>query len=87
MHIKKFKNLKIYLVFIRIFNFQMGSIEFTHAFSHSCLPFPKKFGQVMNFYKSLYANLIDTYCKFLQTFSSIVTYWQTLENACLKQMP
>jgi hypothetical protein len=47
------KNLKqkIHLVFTRVFNFQGGSLEFTHAFSHYYLPFPKKFGQVMHFYK------------------------------------
>jgi hypothetical protein len=41
---------------------------------------PNFFGQVMHFYKSTWSNIIDTYFKFLQTFSSIVAYWHALEK-------
>jgi len=60
VHIKKFKKLKIYFVYTGIFNFWEGRLEFTHAFSHSCLPFLDFWGQVMHFYKSPWVDLIDT---------------------------
>jgi hypothetical protein len=78
---KKCGNIKIYLVFIGVFNFLWGILELTHAFSHYSLPFLDFFGQVMHFYKSLWAILIDTYCKSLQMFSFVVVYWQALKNA------
>jgi len=38
------KKKTIYLVFTRVFNFPEGRLEFTHAFSQSCLPFLDFFG-------------------------------------------
>jgi hypothetical protein len=70
-HKKNLENIKSYLVFTRVFNFLGGRPKLTYAFSHSCLPF---LGQVMHFYKSPWIVLIDTYCKYLQTFLYIVGY-------------
>ncbi len=67
--------------------FPWGTFEITHAFSNSCLPFLDFFGHMMHFCKSPCATLIGTYCNFLQTFFSIILYWQALENAWPKQMP
>ncbi len=85
-HKKNLKN-ENYFVFNGMFNFLRGKPEITHAFSHSYLPFPYFFGHVMHFCKYPWATLIDTYHKFLQTFSSVVAYWQAFENAWPKQMP
>jgi hypothetical protein len=49
-------------IFTRVFNFLGGRPKLGHAFSHSCLPFPNFFGQVMHFCKSPSIVLIDTYC-------------------------
>jgi hypothetical protein len=57
---KKSRKMKFYNVFTRVFNFLKGRPEFTHVFSHSCLPFIDFFGQLMHFWKSLWAVLIDT---------------------------
>jgi hypothetical protein len=42
-------------VFIGVLNFQMGSLAFMHALSHSCLPLPNFLVQVMVFCKVDYA--------------------------------
>jgi len=84
---KKCEQKKNYLVFIGVFNFLGGTFEITHAFSNSCLPFLDFFGHIIHFCKSPCAILIGTYCNFSQTFSSIIVYWQALENAWPKQMP
>jgi hypothetical protein len=65
---KKSRKIKIALFSLECSIF-WGKLEFTHAFSHSSQPFPKKFSQVMHFCKSPWATLIDdTYYKSLQTF-------------------
>jgi hypothetical protein len=71
---KKSKKLKIYLIFIKVFNFLGGKPKFTHVFSHFCLPLPNCFGQVMHFYKFPWTNLMHTYPKSLQTFLLFVAY-------------
>jgi len=87
---KNMNTKKNCLVFIGVFNFLLGGHESTHAFSHSCLPLPNFFGQVMHFCKSPWLVLIETYCKYLQTFPSIVTYWHALklsdQNKCLENL-
>ncbi len=87
VHIKKSKKLKICLIFIKVFNFWGGKPKFTHVFSHFCLPFPYFFGQVMHFCKFRWIDLIHTYHKSLPKNSSIVAYWQALENDYPKQVP
>jgi hypothetical protein len=37
---KNSAKIKVYLVFIEIFNFFRGRFELAHALFHSCLPFP-----------------------------------------------
>jgi hypothetical protein len=48
---KNCNRLNNHLVFIGVFNFFEGSFEYEQALFHSYLPFPKKFGQVIHFYK------------------------------------
>ncbi len=64
-----------YFAFNGMFNFLKGRLKkITHAFSHSYLPFPDFFGHIMHFCKFPWATLVDTYHKFLQTFSFVVAY-------------
>lgn len=59
---RNLKNQKIirinYLVFIRVFSFLGWRLETIQALFHCCLPFPKKNGQVINFYKSKWTKLM-----------------------------
>ncbi len=78
---KQSAKIKVYLVFIGIFNFLGGKLKLTHALFHSCLPFLDFLGQIVHLYKYLWLTLVYTYFKPLQTFSFVVTYWHALENA------
>jgi hypothetical protein len=71
---KIYNRLNNHLVFIGIFHFLGGKFEYEQALFHSYLPFPKYLGQVLHFYKSDWANLIETNLKFLETFLSVVAY-------------
>jgi hypothetical protein len=51
------------------------------------LSFPNFLGHIMHFSKSTRANWMKTCFKPLQTYSSTITYWHALENACSKQVP
>jgi hypothetical protein len=46
-----------YLDFSGVFSFLGHKLASTQAFSHSCLPIPNIFGQVMHFYKSICVDL------------------------------
>jgi hypothetical protein len=54
------------LVFTKVFTFLGLKQTSMQVLFHFLLLLPKKFGQVMNFCKSTWANLIDTYFKFLK---------------------
>jgi len=66
--------IKVCLIFIGIFNFLWGRLELTHALFNSCVPFLEFFDQTMNFYKSLWATLVDIYFKPLQKNSYAIIY-------------
>ncbi len=44
-------------------------------------------GWVIHFCKHVWVALINTYFRFLHTFSLIVAYWQALEKSCPKHVP
>ncbi len=71
---KKYNRLNNHLVFIGVFNFLGSKFESEQALFHSYLPFPKKLGQVIHFYKSDWADLIETNLIFLEFFLSVVAY-------------
>ncbi len=78
---QKIKCLKTKLtVFIRVFGFVGLKLASMQALFHFLQPLSNFFNKVMHFYKSAWVDLIDTYLKFLQTLSSIVAYWHTLEK-------
>jgi len=58
--------------FTIIFNFLGGRPKLAHAFSHSCLPCLKCFYQIMQFCKSPWVALINTYLKLLQKFHMLL---------------
>jgi hypothetical protein len=41
----------------------------------------------MHFCKEDYITFMDAKGKLVDIFSSVITYWQTFDNACLKQVP
>jgi len=67
---------QINLVFIGVFTFLDVKPTSMQILFHSWQLLPNFFGQVMHFCKSIWANLIDTYFKFLQTLSLVVAYWK-----------
>jgi hypothetical protein len=71
---ENYNRLNNHFVFIGVFNFLVGRLEFEQALFHSCLAFPKTLGQIIHFYKSNYVDLIKTSLKSLQTISSMVAY-------------
>jgi len=73
---------KTNLVFIGIFNFLGLKSTSMQSLFHSYQPLSNFFGQVMHFCKYTWVNLMETYLKPLQTFSSLVVYWQALEKTC-----
>ncbi len=60
------------LIFIRVFNFLGGRPKFGPAFSHSCLPFPNVFGQVIHFCKFPSIALINTNCSLCKLFCMLL---------------
>jgi hypothetical protein len=67
-------SLKNYLVLIGMFNFLGRILVSKQALFHSYLPFIDFLSQMMQFYKFVWANLIETYFRLLQTFSSTLPY-------------
>ncbi len=54
---------------------------------HSYQPLSNFFGEVMYFCKYTWVNLMEIYLRSLQTFSSLVAYWQVLEKTYPKHIP
>jgi len=69
-----------------VFSFLGWRLETIQVLLHCCLPFPKIIGQVINFYKSKWAKLVDTIKK-LHIFFFGVTYWQVFKKSWPKQKP
>jgi hypothetical protein len=67
-------NLKNYLVLIGVFIFLGRILVSKQVNFHSYLSFPNFLGQVMHFYKFIWANLIETYFKLVQIVSSALPY-------------
>ncbi len=65
---------KTNLSFIGIFNFLGLKSTSMQSLFHSYQPSSNFFGQVMHFCKYIWVNLMETYLKPLQTFSSLKAY-------------
>ncbi len=72
-------------VFIGVLNFQMGSLAFMHALSHSCLPLPNFLVQAMVFYKVDYAFFNNTSFMPTQSFVSFMACRHAFDIAWSKQ--
>ncbi len=70
-----------------MFSFLGLKLASMQALFHSWWLFLNFFGQVIHFCKFARVDLINTYFKFLQTLSSVVAYWHTLEKTWPKQVP
>ncbi len=74
-------------IFTRVFTFRGGTPANSHALCHSCHPLPLLLVQVMVFYKTNCASLINIEGKPTHTLESSIAYWQHFDITWPLQEP